>query len=396
MKHLNKIISLLLVFVMALSLTGCQSAPETDDRLELAIYTTGSYLEGETKNPEYGNELEFIALLRSGHIDFWDRPATTYETRVNSFLSDNAGVLGEDFDSHPDKYPDVILAYTALGKYADRTSNADLLIGISFNSELLKGGYLNKIEALTALKSADYTLSEEGDVTEEELIEFALSLQVEDGSFQYAGMKESLIEVTANAVIALSLCEETTKIKEAIEEGSDYLTTHIRKDDSLKDLALTVVALNSANRDATDVEGNDLLTWVLDQEREDGSYNKEDPEEKDGNIEDTAYALMAISSQYRFENDMTSYFDMSDIAGGTHNKLSPEWQMYLQFMQVFLVVGIAFLAIMLVVSRIRIKKWRAAGIYNEKAGRMMTDEEIAKRDIEEAKLENLEENKTEE
>jgi len=74
---------------------------------------------------------------------------------------------------------------------------------------------------------------------------------------------------------------------------------------------------------------------------------------------------------------MTSVYDMSDVLGGTHNKLSPMWQMNMRLLLGFLYCAIIFLVYMLVVSRIRIKKWKAEGIYDYEHNCRMSDEEIA-------------------
>ena len=118
--------------------------------------------------------------------------------------------------------------------------------------------------------------------------------------------------------------------------------------------------MNTAGITATDVEGKDLTKWLMSYQRDDGSFSF-DTEAKKGNIEDTSIALLGLASQYRFDNGMTSIYDMSDVLGGTHNKLSPGWEMYVNVMKVFALARGLFLAVLFVISRIRIRKWRAAG-----------------------------------
>ncbi|MEG1782618.1 MAG: prenyltransferase/squalene oxidase repeat-containing protein [Oscillospiraceae bacterium] len=383
MKKTNKLLALLLTALMAFSLFGCAPKPQPKDDIELAIQKAGKYLVKSTYKPKYGDETMMLALLRSDYIDFWHNRSVVYEAALNNFLKRNSGIVGKNNKVFASEYPPVIYAYTALGKYADKTASADLSMGISFDSVVLEGGYINKINALTALKCGNYTPYKEGDLSEQDLIDFTLSLQVEDGSFQYKGMKDSTIKVTACAVQALDLVTPTEDISAAIEKGANYLKTHIRKDDSLDDVVSTIVALNSVGTDARNIEGNNLIDWILGYQTEKGSFTT-NSEDKAGNKEETSLALLALASQYRLNNGKTSIYDMSDVLGGTHNKLSPEWIMYINMMKVFVVIMLIFMAVLLLISRIRIAKWKKAGIYNSQAGRMMTDAEIAKRDADAA------------
>ncbi len=388
MKKIKKIISFVLIFTLSFALTACQSKPpETTNRLELAIFYTGEYLADEMKNPNIEDGLMVTALLRSMHVSFDDNISKKYTETVYETLLNNNGTLA---DLSLEKYPDVMLAYTSTGKLVneDEYGYGNLVDSLSYDSEILKGGYLNKIKTLIAIESGYYNISEDGDITVENLVSFILDLQVEDGSFQYKGMQETPIEVTANSVIALSLTEKTQETQTAIENGVKYLSTRIRADDSIEDLALTVTALNTAGVDATDLEGNDLISWIMEYEREDFSYNQSQPEAKDGNLEDTAYALMAFSSQYRFENELNSYYDMSDVILEAKNSDSSLFDV-LSVGVILIIVAVILIVVLILFLRIKkIKKLREEGIYNEKESREMTDEEIIKRDINEAKLED--------
>ncbi len=390
MKSLKKLLALILSISIVLSLTACsEQPPQTDDEIELAIHYTGEYILEEMGRADYGDEVAITALIRSNHIDFWHTQALNYETEMNDSLSRNAGIVGEDSQGHIEKYPDVIFAFTAVGKYADKTSKANLMQGVSYDSTVLLGGYLNKIRALIAIECGDYPLLDDADVTVEDLVEFIISLQKEDGSFQYSGMKETVIDVTANAVQALALTDSTPEIDEAVQNGVTYLSTRVRSDDTIKDLANTIVALNTAGVSAKDVEGNDLTQWIMQRAMEDHSYS--DVSVQDGDLVTTSYALMGLASQYRFDNAMTSYYDMSDILGGTHNKLSPAWNLYLKYVQFFIGALVICGISIYFTAKKRIAKWRAEGIYNEEKRRMMTDEEIAQRDLKRAQMEKEQE-----
>ena len=216
----------------------------------------------------------------------------------------------------------------------------------------------------------------DGDLTREDLVEFVLSLQNEDGSFSYKGMEETVTQVTSRAVVALSLTEQTDRVKAAVKSGVEYLENTVKTTDDLKDLSKAIIALNTAGVDATDVKGNDLVKALILRQNSDGSFAQSTKDE--GNKDDTATALLALASRYRFEKGETSLYDMSDVVGGTHNKLSPLWSTYVDTMKVAFVIIFTFLVILFIVSRFRIAKWKKEGIYDYEKGRMMSDEDIAK------------------
>ena len=216
----------------------------------------------------------------------------------------------------------------------------------------------------------------DGDLTREDLVEFVLSLQNEDGSFSYKGMEETVTQVTSRAVVALSLTEQSRQVKAAVKSGVEYLENTVKTTDDLKDLSKAIIALNTAGVDATDVNGNDLVKALILRQNSDGSFAQSTKDE--GNKDDTATALLALASRYRFEKGETSLYDMSDVVGGTHNKLSPLWSTYVDTMKVAFVIILTFLVILFIVSRFRIAKWKKEGIYDYEKGRMMSDEDIAK------------------
>ena len=110
--------------------------------------------------------------------------------------------------------------------------------------------------------------------------------------------------------------------------------------------------------------------------RDDGSFSF-DKAAKKGNVDDTAWAMLALASQYRFTQGMTSIYDMTDIVGGTHNQLSPGWMSYLKMMIVFTLFSGVFMLFVLIRSKFRINKRMAKGLYDEETNRILTEEEAA-------------------
>ena len=186
----------------------------------------------------------------------------------------------------------------------------------------------------------------------------------------------SPIEVTASAVTGLLLTGEKGDVEQSANNGVDYLVANISENDKPVDIVKTVIALNTAGIDATDVNGKDLISYIMAYARDDGSFSF-DKNAKKGNEADAGWAMLALASQYRFENGMTSLYDMSDVLGGTHNQLSPQWMLYVRVMiGAMLFIGI-FMVILLIRARFRIAQWRKEGVYDEVKQRKMTDEQIA-------------------
>lgn len=379
MKFMKRAFALAISLIISLSLVACSGKGDfTDSPLDSAIQDAGKYLVSKIKTPDYGDEIAIISLVRSQYIDYWHNRAITYESSLNNVIRRNGYMVGTNGEGRSEDYPDVALAFTAIGKYADKTAAANFIAALSNDSFVLEGGYINKIKAYIAVESGDYQLSENGDLTDEDYKAFITGLQQEDGSFTYKGMDVTPIYSTANAVIALSMTDDDQCLQDAAR-GAEFIATHIREDDSIQDISYSIAALNSLGLSARDVDGNDLVDWILKLQRSDGSFTQ-DAEAKKGNISETAFALLGLASQRRFENGMTPFFDMTDILGGTHNKLSPLWTAYVGIIKYFGLFIIVFLIGLFIVSRVRIHKWRKAGIYNEEKGRRMDPEEVAHRD----------------
>lgn len=379
MKSTKRIISAVLAVFAAVSMTACsQKAKNIDTSTELGknVEATASYVYKKLgNNPKQGTEMSVISLLESGYMDYWDDRAQNYVINMNTFIQKGGNKIADKKNILWDQYPIVFETFTACGIYADKTANADLTQGITVDAITLMGGFDNKINCLTALECGGlgvYQSYNNENLTREDLVEFILGLQQPDGSFSYSGMTDGLTvaKVTSDAVIALMSTAQTEEITRAANKGADYLKNTVKPTDDLYDVCATVIALNYAGRDARDyVDGLTIRVYS------DGSYSKNTADKK-GNIEDSSYVLLALSSQYRFEKGMAKVYDYSESYGMAHNKLSPMWKTYVNIMKValgFIILGLIGLFIL---SRVRIAKWRKAGIYNERASRMYTDAEL--------------------
>ena len=387
MKNMRKIIALVLAIVMTFAMAGCSSDGIADDGTNTALIESingaGKYLTKKITSPTYGDETAIIALNRSTYIDYWHNRSQLYISGVEHILRSNAGILGDGKVVYADGYDDTILAHTAVGIYADKASAAVLTQGISIDQVLMMGGTLNKVNALTALECGKYEMFEKGDLTRQDLIDFIMELWQADGSFRYKTMANdgvSPVKLTASAVTGLALSGETGiegEITDAVQQGAEFVKNNIKASDSPEDITSAIIALNTVGLPAEDASGRDMTEWLIKYQRKDGSFSFDETAKK-GNEKDTAMAMLGLASRYRYNTGMSSIYEMSDVLGGTHNKLSPEWQMNIKLMTGFIYMMICFLLGLLIVSRYRIWKWKKEGIWDYEKNRMMSDEDIAK------------------
>ena len=385
MKKFKRIAAIVMAVILSFALVGCSGDGIKDDgtqtELVQAINTTGKYLVKKITAPTYGDETAIIALNRSTYIDYWHNRTTNYVNKLDHFIKTNGYVLGDSKtrEVYADDYPDAILAMTTAGIYANLAASCDLIQGISFDNVVMMGGYLNKVDALTALESGKYEMVENGDLTRQDLIDFTMSLVQPDGSFSYANMGDvSKIEVTSSAVTGLILSGEGGDVAKAIEAGVEYIKNNVKESDAPSDIIKAVIALNTAGVDATNVNGKNLISWVMKYSRDDGSFSFDETAKK-GNVEDASCALLALASQYRFTQGMTSMYDMSDVLGGTHNKLSPAWIWNVRISGTLMVCMGFFMLGMVITAKIRVARWKEEGIYDEVNNCRMSDAEIAER-----------------
>ena len=385
MKKFRRIAALVIAVILSLSLVGCSSDGLVDDgtqtELVQTINATSKYLLKKITAPTYGDENAIIALNRSTYIDYWHNRTTNYVHQLDHVIKTNGYVLGDSKtrEVYADAYPDAILAMTTAGIYAHWASSGDLLQGISYDNVVMMGGYLNKVDALTALESGKYTPTETGDLTRQDLIDFTMSLRQDDGSFSYANMGDvSKIEVTSSAVTGLILSGEGGDVAKAAADGVEYIKANVKETDRPTDIIKAVIALNTAGVDATDVNGKNLISWVMKYARDDGSFSFDETAKK-GNEKDAAWALLALASQYRFTQGMTSLYDLSDVLGGTHNKLSPAWMWNVRITTTLMFFTGIFMVGLLIVAKLRVERWKREGIYDEVHNCRMSDAEIAER-----------------
>ncbi|MBQ8603640.1 MAG: hypothetical protein IJ410_02185 [Oscillospiraceae bacterium] len=387
MKAFRKIAALVMTVIMAVSMAGCHFQVGVEDdgtqtHIVEGINKAGKYLVKKITSPTYGDETAIIALNRSTYIDYWHNRSELYEQGLDHVVQSNGSYLGKNGEIYYDGYPEVILAHTAVGVLADKASSTILTQGISYDEALMKGGILNKVEALTALECGKYEIYEKGDITRQDLIDFAMELQKADGSFGYDNMAAdgvTKIKLTAAAVTSLALTEEAGDVESAVKAGVDYLLANITENATPDEITSTIIALNTAGISAMDVNGADLTQWLLKYQREDGSCTFDETAKK-GNATDTAVVLLGLASQYRFNTGLSSVYDMRDVLGGTHNKLSPIWQRNMKMMTYFLYAAIVFLVGIYITSRVRIRKWKKMGIYDYERNCMLLPHEVEERD----------------
>ncbi len=391
MKNFKRLIAVVLTMVMCFSFTACSSTGVKDDGTQSAVVEgingAGKYLTGKIRNSDIGYEYGIIALNRSTYIDYWHTISETYDEKAANTIRLNAYKMWEKDPAYAKLYDEIIICHTTIGILADLSSKGDLTEALSYEKILDLSAPIHRVQSLIAIEGGDYNMYQGGDVSKQDLIDFTMGLAHKDGSFRYDNMGDvTVINATATAVTALALTEDAKTNPEkarTIERGVNYLINNIKETDSIEDISRTIIALNTTEHTSTNVRGKDLVQWLLSYQKKDGSFAN-DKSAKKGNVDDTSMALMGLASQYRFNTDMTSIYDLSDVKGGAHNKLSPAWQANVRMMLSFIVIMVCFMIYMLILGAYRERKWKKEGVWDYENGCRMSDEAIqAMREAEE-------------
>ncbi len=383
MKTFKRLTAAVLALIMCISLTACSSAGVEDDGTQTAIVnginSAGKYLTSKIKNSDIGYEYGIIALNRSTYIDYWHTISETYDEKAANTIRLNAYKMWEKDPAYAAYYDEMIVCHTTIGILADFSSKGDLTEALSYEKILALSAPIHRVQSLIAIEGGDYNMYPDGDVSKQDLIDFTMGLAHKDGSFRYDNMGDvSVIKATATAVTALALTDNAKTDREmarTIERGVNYLIDNIKETDSIDDIASAIIALNTTGHTSTAVAGKDLTQWLLSYRKKDGSFAN-DKTSKKGNVDDTSMALMGLASQYRFNTGMTSIYDLSDVKGGAHNKLSPAWQMNVRMMLSFIIMMVCFLIYMAVLGAYRERKWKKEGIWDYEHNCRYSDEEI--------------------
>ncbi|WP_019913380.1 DUF4430 domain-containing protein [Paenibacillus sp. HW567] len=196
------------------------------------------------------SDWQAVGLARSGNIV----PAA-YLAGVKAQLADSNGQFRKVTD-----YERLVLGLAAAGADPQKFGGYNLIEKIYNNSNMLNQGSNGLIFALIALDSGNYNVPSGAQWTKERLIESLLAMQSKEGGFPLTAGGAADPDITAMAVTALS---------------------------------------SHTNQTAAAAAMNQAITWLSQQQQEDGGYKQAGVE----NSESTAQVIIALSAAGIGPND---------------------------------------------------------------------------------------------
>lgn len=383
MKAVKKALALGMAALLALSLSACGSSQGKSVTEESARDAAKWVYNEVGTSPKYGDEWAIIALTRSGYKSIFSRRMNTYQQNLDKYLAKNNGELGEKGVTDAAGYPRVVMALTSVGKIANRASGGDMVMGLSLQKLLDESGIYGSINALIAADTGNYAFHEGGDISREGLVASILSWQHQDGGFGYQGAEgDSDVDTTAMALQALSNYQTDEKVKAAVEKGLSYLEAQQQDNggyapygaESCESASQVVIALTELGIDPTTFGKGDILGFIMGFQNKNGSFSME--KGGDANEITTVQALLALTSYNRMQEGKTSLYDMSDVYGTSHNKLSPFAQFGTKISMVLSGILIISMLVLFVRSRFILKKWHKEGVLDETGTSRLTEEEL--------------------
>ncbi|MBP3478014.1 MAG: DUF4465 domain-containing protein [Oscillospiraceae bacterium] len=313
------------------------SNPTVPADFENIFKTTGDYLEklakdyGLTVNST-GGEWIVIGLERAGR----DTPnVNAYYAEVLKFVKENINDKEQLHRAKSTENSRLILALTALGYDVTDVDGHNLLVGLTDMTYVKKQGINGPIWALIAFDSHDYEIPTGGDVTREKLIEVILEKQLADGGWALSGTKADP-DMTGMALTALAPYYTTNAdVKTAVDKALTCLS-EIQHDDGgfgsidgacAESAAQVIVALTALGIDPhTDSrfvkDGRSVVDALCDYYVEGGGFKHVSFLEVNGMASEQGY--YALAAYFRFKENKTSLYDMSDVTINAENPDVPE------------------------------------------------------------------------
>lgn len=245
-----------------------------------------------------GGEWAVIALSRGG-VEVPEECFEGYLARLNELLESCGGVL------HQVKYTEysrTVLALASLGENPADFAGYNLIAPLTDVNTVKIQGINGPIWALIALDSGDY---EGVDAARSELLAAVLAAQNEDGGYSLIPGDASGADLTAMAIVAMSLHMEDAQVADAVERAVECLSAMTL--DTCESCAQALTAYSTLGM--TD-EAAKVRAMLNEYAFEDGyRHLKEDAQTNTMATEQACYAIAANERMLRGANNL---FDMRD------------------------------------------------------------------------------------
>lgn len=288
---------------------------------------TGDYMInlGTPSVGSIGGEWMVIGLLRA------DRNVPNLSDYYDSVLKYVEENIDENERLHSAKSTDnsrIILALTAMGKDVTKVGTHNLLAGLNSMDYIKKQGNNGPIWALIALDSGNYPVPE-GDVTRQALIDEILRVQTSDGGWAISG-DEADADMTGMALTALArYYKKDLRVLAAVDKAIECLSQMQDADGGFSTfsgnggkvatsestaqvvVALTALGINP-DTDARFVKnGHSAIDALVSYFVNGGGFKHVSNGQLDGMATEQAY--YALTAYYRFLEEKTSLYDMTDV-----------------------------------------------------------------------------------
>ncbi len=317
MKKMKRLVSAMLILVLALSCTVSAFAADQTD-LEQRINKTINYLQKTVKEPQIssvGGEWTVIGLARCG-VKVPAEYFTDYYETAEKEIRKREGIL------HSRKYTEysrVSLALMAIGAEPSDVGSYDILKPLLDTEKVLYQGINGPVWALIALNNSPYA---KNDICQR-YVDVILSKQLSDGGWNLSGSGNADPDVTGMVLQALAGYQEHPSVKEATEKALSCLS-RLQDDkggffsygkENSESIVQVIVALGELDIPLDDFRfvkhGNTLLDVLLTYQNKDGSFSHTDAGES--NLMATEQGLYGMVSAWRNMTGKSSLYQMDDV-----------------------------------------------------------------------------------
>ena len=273
-------------------------------------------------NLKFGTEWPVIGLARGGY----DVDKSFYDNYYNDVVKTVKEKKGELSTRKYTEYSRTILALTAAGYDPTDVGGYNLVDKLGEFDNVKAQGLNGPIWALIALNSHEFDSEADTKANTDKLLETVLAGEVKGGGWTLMEGDPADIDMTAMAIQSLApYYDSNEKVKAAVDRGLDFLSKKQDKnggymnayeETSSESISQVIVALTSLGIDPQKDErfiknGNNMLDALCDFYAGNGMFKHTLDGKADGMA--TEQAFYALASYIRFEKDMTSLYDMSDV-----------------------------------------------------------------------------------
>lgn len=325
MKRSRKWLTLVIAWIMLISLAGCAGrASEEAKQEETNLLTeTANWLLQEVEEPNLGpvaGEWTILSLARSER-DLPEGYLEGYYDRLCAAVKEKKGVLHEKKYT---EYSRVILALTAMGKDPSDVAGYNLLQPLADQKQTVFQGVNGAAYALLALDSGCYEVPEAPDAemqaSRDSYIAWIMEKEVPEGGWGFDG-KTADTDITSMVLQALAKYRDREDVAAAVERAVVCLSEQYRNGTlvsqstcSSETYSQLIVALTELGISVEDerfvAEEKTLLDQLLTYRTEEGGFRHTMQETK-ANLMATEQAFYAMVAIDRMEQGKTSLYRMN-------------------------------------------------------------------------------------